>query len=214
MTSPHMQQQPRQQFSKSEIYRRRRFLVTVLTVGIVSLLLLSIIKVIERSKAKDAAQDQAQSVVTLTAADSQQAQATDDDSGEVASTCNSDDIKVSAATDRDVYSAGMEPKLTMNIENKGKKSCMLNVGTSQQTFIIKKKGGQQIWSSKDCQDGATNTELLIGNGKSDSAIMDWARVLSAAGCKEPDGMPQPGEYELVVQLGTIPKSDPAEFILQ
>ncbi|MFT4244958.1 MAG: hypothetical protein QM571_00315 [Micrococcaceae bacterium] len=213
MTSPHMQQPPRPQFSKSEIYRRRRFLVTVLTVGVVALLILSIIKVIERSKAKDAAQDQAQSVVTLTAADPQQSQATDD-SGEVAPACNPADIKVSATTDRDVYSASMEPKLTMNIENKGKKSCMLNVGTSQQTFIIQKKGGQQIWSSKDCQDGTTDTERLIGNGKSDSAIMDWTRVLSVAGCKAPDGTPQPGEYELVVQLGTSPKSDPAGFILQ
>ena len=64
--------------------------------------------------------------------------------------CVTASLRVTATTDKDSYTAGAQPQLSMGIQNVGKTTCKVNVGTNSQVFQITNKGSL-IWQSTDCQ---------------------------------------------------------------
>jgi hypothetical protein len=122
--------------------------------------------------------------------------------------CNPTQVRITAITDANSYASGVEPKLSMSITNVGAAPCTFNVGTDAQEYIIT-SGSDRIWSSKDCQTGATANPVVLAPGVEQTTTpFPWDRTRSStdtctgtrpAAVAGPDGP----TYKLQVKLGEI-----------
>jgi hypothetical protein len=64
--------------------------------------------------------------------------------------CEAKDIEVSAVTDAETYAAGVLPKLSISLTNKGTEDCTIDVGSTTQVFTVS-SGADVWWRSTDCQ---------------------------------------------------------------
>ncbi len=128
--------------------------------------------------------------------------------------CNPAQIAIEAITDSNSYAAGVQPKLSMSITNIGSAPCTFDVGTAAQEYIIT-SGSDRIWSSKDCQTGASANPVILAPGLEQTTTpFPWDRTRSStttcsgtrpAAVAGPDGP----TYRLQVKLGDIESEDTA-----
>ena len=126
--------------------------------------------------------------------------------------CNPASIKVTGSMDAETYAPEQNPVLSLTVSNTGEVACPVNVGTSQMEFLIT-SGGDRIFSSRDCQEGAEDLEVTIEPGKSETALFTWERIPSAPECASVDAVPGPGQYAFQTRLGER-TSDEIGFTLQ
>ena len=130
--------------------------------------------------------------------------------------CDPAVVSVNAATDTNTYAAGQLPQLSFTITNTSGTSCSFNVGTTQQTFVIT-SGEEQYWSSKDCETGPIDSDLLLEpNTPVTSAAIPWDRTRSSTSTcdSERPAVPAGGAtFNLKVTVGAAAESALASFIL-
>ncbi|MCZ2401978.1 hypothetical protein IV498_01945 [Paenarthrobacter sp. Z7-10] len=126
--------------------------------------------------------------------------------------CGQDQLVVGASVDSPVYPTGKNPVLTLTVTNSSDSPCSVNLGTSQMEFLIK-SGGDRIFSSKDCQQGAEDLQKNIAPGTSETAKFPWSRNRTVPGCKSVTAIPKPGNYVYQAKLGQH-LSDSVPFTLQ
>lgn len=120
--------------------------------------------------------------------------------------CADDEIKINAVTDKKSYDEGQKPKLTLRVQNTSKAACSIDVGTSQQEFVVASKGGQ-VWSSADCQDvnadqETARNEVAFAPGETKDSVLEWGVLPSTQGCTVVKKKIGPGDYQLKVHLGS------------
>ena len=129
--------------------------------------------------------------------------------------CDPATIKLEAITDTNVYAAGQIPQLSFRITNTGGVSCMFNLGSTQQTYVIT-SGEEQYWSSRDCQTDAVDAPMMLEpNLAQTSAALPWDRTRSSVdSCDQPgDPVPAAGAtYNYKVTVGPV-ESEFVSFIL-
>ncbi|MBM7796013.1 hypothetical protein [Pseudoglutamicibacter cumminsii] len=126
--------------------------------------------------------------------------------------CVAGDITVSAATDKQSYGAGEDPVLILKLKNTGDVPCTMNVGTTQQEFVVT-SGNDRIFSTRDCQQDPEDVKIKLEKGQEENARFTWNRVRSVPECQPISSKPRPGTYKLKVSLGDN-ESKPATFVLQ
>ena len=126
--------------------------------------------------------------------------------------CVASDITVSAATDKQSYGAGEDPVLILKLKNTGDVPCTMNVGTTQQEFVVT-SGNDRIFSTRDCQQDPEDVKIKLEKGQEENARFTWNRVRSLPECQAISSKPLPGTYKLKVSLGDN-ESKPATFVLQ
>lgn len=130
--------------------------------------------------------------------------------------CATRDIAVFALTDQAEYGAGENPQLTIELTNEGTASCYLNVGTTQQVFVIT-SGSDMWWRSTDCQTEPSDQVVQLDPGQtiSSAAPLVWDRTRSSPEtCDAGRQNALPGTYHLSVVVGGIGADDPARFVLR
>lgn len=126
--------------------------------------------------------------------------------------CVEGDVVVTASTAQATHGPADNPVLVMTIKNAGSTECMVNVGTSQQDFSVM-SGADRIFSTSDCVEDPTDTEIMVKPGASETARFTWTRVRSAPGCKFVAAKPRPGTYGFTAKLGDV-SSETARFELR
>jgi|UPI0003824BE6 cytoskeletal protein RodZ len=131
--------------------------------------------------------------------------------------CVASDIAVQAVTSADTYSGDDSPQFTIKLTNNGP-DCTLNVGTSGQSFTVT-SGDDVWWRSTDCQSEPSDMIVTIAAGQtvSSAAPLAWDRTRSAVGTCADETRPRaPGggaSYNLSVEIGGIPSTQPKQFLL-
>lgn len=133
-----------------------------------------------------------------------------------AKACNPADIQLTAITDKNGYSIGETPLISMSITNTGSTACTVNAGTDAQEYLIL-SGTEQYWSSRDCQADEAPTETTLqpavpqstnpfpwDRTRSTTTTCDAARPAVAAGG---------ASYHLTVKLGDLESADSKQFLL-
>ncbi|MDF9278348.1 hypothetical protein P4U43_11160 [Arthrobacter sp. EH-1B-1] len=126
--------------------------------------------------------------------------------------CNPASIEVTGSVDAETYAPDQNPVLSLTVSNTGEVPCPVNVGTSQMEFLIT-SGEDRIFSSRDCQEGAEDLEVIIEPGKSETARFTWERIRSAPECATVDAVPGAGQYAFRTRLGER-TSDEVLFTLE
>lgn len=193
----------------ARVYRRRRITVAVLALVLIGLLAWGISAVVGMFSAEQpqAPQTQGQNVqASPSPSSSEQA----DEASQ--NLCKSGEIEVVASLDKRNYAPEENPVLTLSIENTSKRDCEINVGTSQQEFLIS-SGSDRIFSTVDCLANSEDVLLKFAAGQKESAKFSWDRKRSAPGCKAINAQPLPGTYKFTAALGEV-TSEPVTFELK
>lgn len=131
--------------------------------------------------------------------------------------CSPAYVTVEALTDKQSYSSGELPNLSMRITNTGSTACSWNVGTSQQQFTIT-SGQDTWWRSKDCQTDSSDAVVVLEPGKAvaSAAPIVWDRTRSSTStCSSarPTAVAGGASYHLLVQVGSAVSTSSAQFFL-
>ncbi len=132
--------------------------------------------------------------------------------------CSPADVKVTAVTDHDTYSADENPQLSISLTNSSAKDCTMNVGTTKQVFTIT-SGSDTWWRSTDCQENPSDAIQTIKAGATvtSSAPVVWDRTRSSVDtCSATDRQRAPGggaAYQLRVSIGGLESAAPVQFLL-
>ncbi|TJY70120.1 hypothetical protein E4J89_08055 [Arthrobacter sp. CAU 1506] len=113
--------------------------------------------------------------------------------------CEDSDVVVRAETDAAAYGSGENPTLILEVANKGKSPCEVNVGTDAMEFVVT-SGDDRIFSSADCQVDPEPLMMTLEPGKKEQARFTWERNRTAPGCTSVEAKPQPGTYVLTTKL--------------
>ncbi|MGB3414252.1 MAG: hypothetical protein WBA28_06005 [Microbacteriaceae bacterium] len=126
-----------------------------------------------------------------------------------AAACLPSQIELKAIADNTVYAAGVTPKLRLEITNTGAADCSLNVGTTEQQFIIS-SGAETIWNSKDCDAEPKDSVMVL---KSRVALqtdpIEWNRTKSSASNCNAGAIAAVADatYVFKVKVGSIESDD-------
>ena len=192
----------------ASVYRRRRITVAVIALLLIGLLgwgvsfALSALGGNERDGQGSQAQESREPGDDLPSAGS----------GQPEGMCDAGQVEVSASTDQNSYTADKSPVLVLTVKNTSEADCELNVGTSQQEFLVM-SGSDRIFSTTDCAETGEDVILEFKAGQEESARFTWQRERSAPGCKAVNVQPRPGTYRFTAILGDI-ESDATTFELQ
>lgn len=130
--------------------------------------------------------------------------------------CTSTQIQLTAQTDALRYNPGEIPQLWLTVENVGGIECEIDVSTTVQEYRIT-SGDDQIWSSKDCQEGGVPMKITLQPGESRSTeSISWDRTRSSATTCDDARPIMPGggaSYHLRVFLGDFQSEETRQFIL-
>jgi hypothetical protein len=174
------------------VYRRRRLVVLVLAVLVVAAIVAAGFWL---AGLVGAGRDEASAEVAEAAA----APSAPVASPAATAGCEDSDVVVRAETDAPAYGSGENPTLILEVANKGKSPCEVNVGTDAMEFLVT-SGDDRIFSSTDCQVDAEPLMMTLEPGKSEQARFTWERNRTAPGCTSVEANPQPGTYVLTTKL--------------
>jgi hypothetical protein len=129
--------------------------------------------------------------------------------------CTSGSVSVEALTDRESYGSGQLPQLSIALTNEGDVPCVINVGTTTQSFTIS-SGNDVWWRSTDCQSAPSDqiVQLEVGQTVTSVTPLVWDRTRSSVDSCDgdrPDAWS--GYYNLVVAIGGI-ESESRQFRLR
>ncbi|MGW9268987.1 hypothetical protein [Microbacterium sp. NPDC055599] len=132
--------------------------------------------------------------------------------------CQAKDIEVTAVTDADTYAAGVTPRLSISLTNKGTTDCTIDVGSSTQVFTVS-SGADVWWRSTDCQENPSSmiATLTAGSTVVSKEPVVWDRTRSSVEtCAQENRQRAPGggaSYHVAVSIGGFPSATTAQFLL-
>jgi hypothetical protein len=134
--------------------------------------------------------------------------------------CATSDILVKAKTDANAYAKGVDPMLSLSIQNTGTKACTFATGTTVQKYVIT-SGSDRIWSSTDCQTGAVALTSTLQPGiPVTSTPFAWNRTRSSPTTCSDKNLPQvradKSSYHLTVTVNGVTSStdNSPQFVLK
>lgn len=205
--------QPRQSSGKlpAHVYRRRRYALLVASLVVIALLVLGVVGIVKGlggGDEKDPVAEETPSASETTAAPVPDEKAA---SGK----CPEEQVGLKAKVNKKSFKEDAKPKFEMVIENNHTATCLIEVGTKDQEFLVE-KNGDVVWSSKFCaadedENAEVSTEFAPESEK--TAQFEWNRVQVDKNCNRTNQEFGAGDYELIVKLGDE-ESKPAKFKLE
>ncbi|MFE1084205.1 hypothetical protein [Brevibacterium sediminis] len=207
--------QPRQSSGKlpAHVYRRRRITLAVASLLVLGLLVLGIVGIVKAIGGRSDGSDKVASEETTPAESTTAAPVPDKKAA--SGKCPEDKVSLKAKVDPKSVKDGKEPEFGMVIENGHTATCLIEVGTDKQEFIVE-KNGDVVWSSEYCaaakdENAEASTEFAPQSEK--TAKLKWNRIKVDKNCNREDADFAPGDYELIVKLDDK-KSEPTPFELE
>jgi hypothetical protein len=130
--------------------------------------------------------------------------------------CTIKNLVVNPVVDSVDYPAGVNPNISLTIQNTGSTACFYNVGTSQQVLTIT-SGAETYWMSTDCQTESSDTVAILEPGVVyPSAPVVWERVRSSpdtCGGDRPLVPAGGASYYLTAKVGDVTSKTSSQFLL-
>ena len=206
--------QPGQSSGKlpAHVYRRRRYVLLLLSLVVIALLVLGVVGVV-KGLGGSGENDSDTKDSPVVAPTSEAAPVPDQKAA--SGKCPEEEVDLNAEVDKKTFKEDAEPEFGMVIENNHTATCLIEVGTEEQEFLVQ-KDGNVVWSSQYCaadkdENAEAPTEFAPESEK--TSKFKWNRVQVDKNCNRTNNEFAPGKYELVVKLGDK-KSKPVPFELE
>lgn len=126
--------------------------------------------------------------------------------------CTDDELSVVAASDAATYPAGVEPRFAITVRNVSSHPCRRDIGADARGYTVL-SGSDRIWSTDDCNTGASASVVTLQPGQPVSFHRVWDRRRSKPGCPTGEPTALAGTYRLYAHIGQV-VSGPAVFELR
>jgi hypothetical protein len=140
----------------------------------------------------------------------------DDKAKDETQPCASSQLRVNAVTDKNVYTAGELPELSLSVENTGSEACTADLGTAGMQFVIT-SGEDEVWRSIDCQTDSESLAVILDPGKPlESEPIAWDRTRSSPETCDVSRDPVAAggaTYRLGVTAAGVASAETASFLL-
>ncbi|GAA4284685.1 hypothetical protein GCM10022261_22160 [Brevibacterium daeguense] len=193
------------------MYRRRRLVVGALALAVAAAAVVGIILLVQAVGDLATAGD-----ADPVAAPTESAEPTAPvPTGDAASgACPPEAVVVGAAVEKKSFEPGDSALLELVVKNTHHAACMIPVGTSLQTFEVR-RDGDTVWSSEYCADpeadaDAAEASIVFAPGAEKRSALRWTIEPVTEDCRRSDEALAGGKYQLVTKLGEA-ESTPAEF---
>lgn len=127
-------------------------------------------------------------------------------------TCADADLSVVAGTDAATYPTGVQPRFALVIKNVSARACRRDIGSDARGYTVR-SGADRVWSTDDCNTGATAAVATLQPGQPVSFHRVWDRRRSKPGCPTGEPTALGGTYRLYVHIGGV-VSGPTVFVLR
>lgn len=196
---------------KKSVYLRRRLLVLGGLVAVIVFIVLVIVK--PGSSGGAAAPPDVKLPAEIVSADKAQDKSVK--TGELPP-CAAGELVVTPLTDRDSYSDGELPQLSLRVENTGAAACEAQLGTGGMLFTLT-SGSDVVWRSTDCQVRPDMRAVILEPKKPlETEAIAWDRTRSSTETCDVDRDPVGADgstYHLQVSAAGVPGTGTASFLL-
>ena len=127
-------------------------------------------------------------------------------------TCADADLSVVAGTDTNSYPAGVQPRFSLVIKNVSARACRRDIGSDARGYTVL-SGADRVWSTDDCNAGASAAVVTLQPSQPVSFHRVWDRHRSKPGCAIGEPTALAGTYRLYVHIGAV-VSGPTVFVLR
>lgn len=117
-------------------------------------------------------------------------------------TCQKQDLQVTAATDAVSYPSGVLPRLSAVVRNTSGQVCRFRTAPAQRVWTIV-SGPDRIWTSTDCTTSTSVATSRLRPGHTIAYALVWNRHRSAKGCPAQTSAAAPGTYQLRVSVNGV-----------
>lgn len=136
--------------------------------------------------------------------------------GDEGGLCTADQVVITAATNAATYDGGQDVEMSFQIENVSDEPCSLNVGTTEQEYVVR-TGEQVVYESTHCPVDAVDQVVELQPGTAQQTVpIVWDRTFSSPEtCTTPrDAVVAGGaSYHLSVTVAGISAQNTVQFIL-
>ena len=138
--------------------------------------------------------------------------------GAAGAACVPAKIKLLAVANKSTYASTEQPQISMSISNTGTVDCTINLGSTQQEYIIT-SGSETIWNSKDCQTAPVDTPVTLKPGVAlpvPTTALAWDRTRSSkttCDASRPPVTAGGASYHLEVKVGALSSKTTTQFLL-
>ncbi|WOF22509.1 hypothetical protein N8K70_14090 [Microbacterium betulae] len=132
--------------------------------------------------------------------------------------CDPGVLEVVGIADQGEYAADQQPSFSIQLTNTGSVDCVLNVGTSTQSFVVT-SGDDTWWQSTDCQTEPSDMEVTLTAGQSVTSAepVVWDRTRSTVDSCDSDSRPAApaggASYHLQVAIAGVEAAETTQFLL-
>ncbi|MCS3444193.1 hypothetical protein [Microbacterium phyllosphaerae] len=210
------------------VYRRRRLVTLVALILLVAFIVTAVWLLVARpwASATDATPSPTPSASASstpstspdpTAAESPSPEPSADETPGIVA-CRAQDVEVAAVTDADSYQAGVLPKLSISLTNRGSTDCAIDVGSTTQVLTVS-SGSDVWWRSTDCQENPSSmiATLAAGATVTSKVPVTWDRTRSSVETCAQENRPRaPGggaSYHVAVEIGGFKGTTTAQILL-
>ena len=116
--------------------------------------------------------------------------------------CQPEALEVEAVADRDSYSVGGSPRLSLRVTNTGSAPCTRDLGQAAVELLVF-SGGDRIWSSDDCAPGGPKDVTTLAPGEPVTRASTWDGRRSRPGCEGSKAQARPGTYRVTARVGQL-----------
>lgn len=116
--------------------------------------------------------------------------------------CQDADLVITATANAKEYAAGVRPRLSLVVTNRGPVSCTRDLGAALRELRVV-SGSDRVWSSDDCAPGGAAEVTTLPAGGTKSFAVTWSRTRSRPGCPAGREAVAPGTYRVLARLGSI-----------
>lgn len=183
----------------AHVYRRRRLTLAALSLVVIAMLVLGVVGIVKAVEARSEAEATA---AKASATQTPTPTAPVPDAESASGKCPTDKVGVSGRVDKKSFKEDDKPKFELVISNQNDATCLIEVGTKHQEFIVE-QDGDVVWSSKYCAaDDDENAEVATEFAPESEKVaqFEWNRVRVDKNCNKTDKAFEPGKYELIVKL--------------
>ena len=136
--------------------------------------------------------------------------------GDGSAACTPDQVLVTPITDAVTYAAGQPVEMSFQIQNVSGDPCRLNVGTTQQSYQVR-KGDQVVFRSSDCPVDQVDQIVELAPGVPQRTIpVVWDRTASSPEtCASPRDQVVAGgaSYHLSITVSGVQSASEQQIIL-
>ncbi|MBK0417837.1 hypothetical protein JD276_02150 [Leucobacter sp. CSA1] len=194
-----------------KVYIRRRLFVLLGLLALIAVVVLIVVKPGSSGGARGAGEVSVPGDIAAS-----EEQPDEEEDADEPPACSAGQLAVTPMTDAQSYAEGVQPQLSLSVENTGDAACSTDLGTAGMQFAIS-SGDDEVWRASDCMEEPDHRNVILEPGQPlETEPLTWNRERSSpdtCGITREPVTAGGASYHLRVAVGEVQGAGTAQFLL-